>query len=188
MSMIVSYKRHRFSPEIITQAVWLYARLNLSLREVEEMLLKRGIDVSYETILRWVAKFAPRIAQNLRRRQAPPGDVWHLHEVVVTISGLKIWRWRAIDQEGIVCWSACGTFRSRYPNLYVRGDRCQFANGLDVAVQFVGDQDPREAEPADQPLQKPLCGLSVSACLYKNIENVGIGVDCSPQRMLRAAD
>lgn len=60
MSMIVSYKRHRFPPEIIAHAVWLYVRFNLSLREVEEMLLKRGIDVSYETIRRWVAKFARR--------------------------------------------------------------------------------------------------------------------------------
>ena len=102
MSMIVSYKRHRFPPGIIAHAVWLYVRFNLSLREVEEILLKRGIDVSYETIRRWVAKFAPQIARNLRRRQAPPGDVWHLDEVVVTISGRKFWLWRAVDQEGII--------------------------------------------------------------------------------------
>ena len=86
----------------MAHAVWLYVRFNLSLREIEEMLLKRGIDVSYETIRRWVAKFAPQIAQNLRRRQVPPGDVWHLDEVVVTISGRKFWLWRAVDQEGIV--------------------------------------------------------------------------------------
>lgn len=59
MSTTVSYKRHRFPPEIITHAVWLYVRFNLSLREVEEMLLNRGVDVSYETIRRWAAKFAP---------------------------------------------------------------------------------------------------------------------------------
>jgi putative transposase len=89
MSTTVSYKRHRFPPEIITHAVWLYVRFNLSLREVEEMLLNRGVDVSYETIRRWAAKFAPQIARNLRRRQARPGDIWHLDEVVVTISGRK---------------------------------------------------------------------------------------------------
>ena len=44
----ISYKRHRFSPEIIAHAVWLYCRFNMSLREVEELLLERGIDVSYE--------------------------------------------------------------------------------------------------------------------------------------------
>ena len=70
--MIVSYKRHRFPPEIITHAVWLYVRFNLSLRDVEEMLLERGIDVSYETIRRWVAKFGPQIARNLRRGRPVP--------------------------------------------------------------------------------------------------------------------
>ena len=100
--MIVSYKRHRFPPEIITHAVWLYVRFNLSLRDVEEMLLERGIDVSYETIRRWVAKFGPQIARNLRRRQERPGDIWHLDEVVVMILGRKLWLWRAVDQDGIV--------------------------------------------------------------------------------------
>jgi putative transposase len=49
----VSYKRHRFPPQIIAHAVWLYFRFPLSLRLVEEMLLERGIVVSYETIRRW---------------------------------------------------------------------------------------------------------------------------------------
>lgn len=98
----ISYKRHRFPPEIIAHAIWLYARFNLSLREIEEMLLDRGIDVSYETIRRWMAKFGPGIARNLQRRQAQPGDVWHLDEVRVEISGRAFWLWRAVDQEGIV--------------------------------------------------------------------------------------
>lgn len=98
----ISYKRHRFPPEIIAHAVWLYVRFNLSLREVEEMLLERGIDVSYETIRRWTAKFGLQIARNLRRRQARAGDVWHLDEVVVKISGRKFWLWRAVDQHGVV--------------------------------------------------------------------------------------
>jgi putative transposase len=97
-----SYKRHRFPPEIITHAVWLYCRFNLSFREVEEMFLERGIDVSYETIRRWVAKFGPAIARGLRRRQSQPGDIWHLDEVVVKIKGRKFWRWRAVDQYGLV--------------------------------------------------------------------------------------
>ncbi len=66
------------------------------------MLLERGVDVSYETIRRWMVKFGPQIARNLRQRQARPGDIWHLDEVVVTISGRKFWLWRAVDQEGIV--------------------------------------------------------------------------------------
>jgi len=58
----ISDKGHRFPLEIITHAVWLYCRFNLSFREVEEMFLKRGIDESYETIRRWVTKFRPIIA------------------------------------------------------------------------------------------------------------------------------
>jgi len=69
---------------------------------VEELLLERGIDVSYETIRRWVAKFGPAIAQGLRRCQPRPGDIWHLDEVVVTIKGRKFWLWRAVDQNGLV--------------------------------------------------------------------------------------
>ncbi|MEO9648526.1 MAG: IS6 family transposase, partial [Roseobacter sp.] len=98
----ISYKRHRYPPQIITHAVWLYARFNLSLREIEEMLLERGIDVSYETIRRWMVKFGPQIANVLRRRQCRPGDVWHLDEVVVKIAGNSFYLWRAVDQHGVV--------------------------------------------------------------------------------------
>ena len=98
----ISYKRHRFPPQIISHVVWLYARFNLSLREVEELMLERGVDVSYETIRRWTVKFGPRIAHVLRRRQPPPGDVWHLDEVVVKIAGRSYWLWRAVDQHGVV--------------------------------------------------------------------------------------
>ena len=85
----INDNRHRFPPEMIAHAVWLYVRFNLSLREVEEMLLERGIDVSYETIRRWTIKFGPQIAGHLRRRQPRPGDVWHLDEVAVKIAGKK---------------------------------------------------------------------------------------------------
>jgi putative transposase len=74
----------------------------LSLSEVEELLLERGIDVSYETVRRWIAKFGPQIARNLRRRQTRPGDIWYLDEVVVKCAGEKFWLWRAVDQYGTV--------------------------------------------------------------------------------------
>jgi len=98
----IRYKRHRFPPQIIAHVVWLYARFKLSLREVEELMLERGIDVSYETIRRWTVKFGPLIARTLRRRQPRPGDVWHLDEVVVKIAGRSFWLWRAVDQHGVV--------------------------------------------------------------------------------------
>lgn len=98
----ISYRRHRFPPQIIAHVVWLYARFNLSLREVEELMLERGVDVSYETIRRWTVKFGPLIARTLRRRQPRLGDVWHLDEVVVKMVGRSFWLWRAVDQHGVV--------------------------------------------------------------------------------------
>lgn len=61
-SSSISYKGHRFPPQILSHAVWLYARFNLSLRKVEEMLLQRGIEASYETVRRWVIRFRARVA------------------------------------------------------------------------------------------------------------------------------
>ncbi|MFY9237760.1 MAG: IS6 family transposase [Roseovarius sp.] len=98
----ISYKRHRFPPQIIVHVVWLYVRFNLSLREVEELMLERGVDVSYETIRRWTVKFGPLIAHVLLLRRPRPGDVWHLDEVVVKIAGRSYWLWRAVDQQGVV--------------------------------------------------------------------------------------
>jgi putative transposase len=69
MNHPVSYKRHRFPPEIIAHAVWLYFRFPLSLRLVEEMLLERGILVSYETVRRWAQKFGPDYARRLQRKR-----------------------------------------------------------------------------------------------------------------------
>jgi putative transposase len=102
MSKPVSYKRHRFPPEIIAHAVWLYFRFPLSLRLVEEMLLERGIVVSYETVRRWALKFGPDYARRLKRKRPSRRDIWHLDEAVVTISGQKHWLWRAVDQDGYV--------------------------------------------------------------------------------------
>ena len=59
----ISYKRHRFPPQIIAHAVWLYFRFPLSLRLVEELLLERGIVVSYETVRVWAQKFGPDYAR-----------------------------------------------------------------------------------------------------------------------------
>jgi putative transposase len=98
----VSYKRHRFPPEIIAHAVWLYFRFPLSLRLVEEMLLERSIVVSYETIRRWAIKFGADYACRLKRKAPSRDDIWHLDEVVISINGEKRHLWRAVDQEGYV--------------------------------------------------------------------------------------
>ena len=101
-AIVPSYKGFRFPVEIIGHCVWLYHRFPLSFREVEEMMLARGIIVSHETVRQWCAKFGQIYANALRRRRPRPGDKWHLDEVVVKISGVKHWLWRAVDQDGTV--------------------------------------------------------------------------------------
>ena len=82
--------------------MWLYFRFPLSLRLVEEMLLERGIVVSYETVRRWAMKFGRDYARRLKRKRASRRDIWHLDEVVVTIGGKQHWLWRAVDQDGYI--------------------------------------------------------------------------------------
>lgn len=96
----ISYARHQFPPEIIRHAVWLYLRFTLSYRDVEELLAGRGLDVSYETIRRWVCKFGPAFSRNLRRLRPRATDTWHLDEMVVSIQVRRLVLWRAVDSEG----------------------------------------------------------------------------------------
>ncbi len=98
----ISYARHQFLPAVIQQAVRLYLRFTLSYRDVEELLAERGLEVSYESTRRWVLKFGPAIARNLRRLRPRPSPRWHLDEVAVRIAGERLWLWRAIDDEGEV--------------------------------------------------------------------------------------
>ena len=97
-----SYKGHRYPVEIINHCVWLYFRFPLSFREVEELMLVRGVVVSYETIRRWCAKFGQAYANRLRQRRPRLGDKWHLDEVFVKINGKLCYLWRAVDQHGNV--------------------------------------------------------------------------------------
>ncbi|MFL4910777.1 IS6 family transposase [Streptomyces sp. MMS24-I2-30] len=97
-----SYKGHRYPVEVISHCVWLYFRFPLSFREVEELMLQRGVIVSYETIRRWSAKFGQTYANGLRRRRPRPGDKWHLDEVFVKINGERKYLWRAVDADGNV--------------------------------------------------------------------------------------
>ena len=98
----ISYARHRFPPDIICHAVWLYLRFSLSYRDVEDLLAARGLDVSYETIRRWVLKFGSAVARNLRHARPKPDDRWHLDEMVVLINSRQMYLWRAVDSEGEV--------------------------------------------------------------------------------------
>ena len=89
----LSYRRHRFPPPIIQHAIWLFLRFTLSYRDVEDLLAERGLEVSYETVRRWVLKFGPGFARRLRR------DCWHLDEMVVRIAGKRMYLWRAVASD-----------------------------------------------------------------------------------------
>lgn len=96
------YARHRFHPDVIRRSVWMYFRFNLSFRDVEELMIERGIDVSYETIRRWVEKFGSTFAKRIKSRSESPSPVWHLDEVYTKINGQMVYLWRAVDDEGTV--------------------------------------------------------------------------------------
>ena len=96
------YKRHRFPPDIIQYAVWLYHRFNLSHRDIEDLLAERGIVVSYESIRLWCNKFGPQYARRLKRRHQGFGDRFYIDEVFVKIDGKQHYLWRAVDQDGEV--------------------------------------------------------------------------------------
>lgn len=82
----ISFKRLRFPPDIISQAVWLFFRFTLSLRDVEDLLAQRGIDVTYEAKRSW-RNWGPAIAVNIRKPRPRADCVWHLDEMTVRIGG-----------------------------------------------------------------------------------------------------
>jgi transposase-like protein len=99
---VISYARHRFPAGVIRQAGWLYFRFTLSFRDVEDLIAERGIDVSYETIRCWTRKFGRQFGRNLRNARPGPTSRWHLDEMVVRISGQRMYFWRAVDEESEV--------------------------------------------------------------------------------------
>jgi len=77
-------------------------RFTLSYRDVEDFLAERGLDISYETVRRWVLKFGPAFARRLRNQRPRPSGKWHLDEMVISIAGKQFYLWRAVDDEGEV--------------------------------------------------------------------------------------
>ena len=97
-----TYKRHRFPPDIISYAVWLYYRFNLSHRDIEDLLAERGNTVSRESIRLWCIKFGALYARRLKRKHRGYGDTFYIDEVFVKINGKQHYLWRAVDQDGEV--------------------------------------------------------------------------------------
>jgi putative transposase len=102
-----TYKRHRFLPDIISYAVWLYYRFNFSHRRyagpfIEDLLAERGITVSPEAIRLWCIKFGALYARRLARKHRGYGDTFFIDEVFVKINGKQHYLWRAVDRDGEV--------------------------------------------------------------------------------------
>ena len=96
------YRGHRFPPQVISHAVWLYHRFTLSFRDIEEILAIRGIQTSYESVRRWCLKFPQIYSRRLRLEQGRLGDIWYLDEVFISIGNNRQYLWRAVDQDGDV--------------------------------------------------------------------------------------
>ena len=112
------FKYFHSSPEVIRLAVMMYVRFTLSLRDVEDLLHERGIDVSYETIRFWWNRFGPLFAAEIRRKRVQnlreySNWRWHLDEVFVKINGETHYLWHAVDHEGEVLESFVTKRRDR---------------------------------------------------------------------------
>ncbi len=112
------FRYFKTSPEIIRLAVMMYVRFPLSLRQVEDLLHERGIDISHETVRFWWNRFGPLFAAEIRKQRSGsmrnlPQWRWHLDEVFVRINGETFYLWRAVDHEGEVLESYVTKKRNR---------------------------------------------------------------------------
>jgi putative transposase len=111
------FRYFRTSPEIIRLAVIMYVRFPLSLRNVEDLLHERGIEVSHETVRFWWQRFGPMFGAETRRRCVSGMRSscwrWHLDEVFVRINGVQHYLWRAVDHEGEVLEAFVSKTRDR---------------------------------------------------------------------------
>ena len=111
------FKGFHSSPEIIRLTVMLYVRFPLSLRNVEDLLHERGVDISHETVRYWWHRFGPMFASEIRKRRIEGMKSsrwrWHLDEIFVKINGERHYLWRAVDHEGEVLESFVTKTRDR---------------------------------------------------------------------------
>jgi len=94
------YPNYRYPTCLISHAIWLYNRFSLSYRDVSDLLLQRGIEVSYQTVKDWNDKFADEFVEEIRRRRRKPTRRWHMDEMHIKIRGKKCYLWRAVDDKG----------------------------------------------------------------------------------------
>jgi putative transposase len=92
------YRGHGFPAVVVSCAVRWYFRLQLSLRDVEELLFERGVIVTYETIRCWCDKYGADFSHRVKTARRKPGSTWHLDEMFVTLRGEPYLLWRAVDE------------------------------------------------------------------------------------------
>ena len=121
MTKLSPFRYFKTSPEVIRLAVMMYIRFPLSLRNVEDLLHERGIDISHETVRFWWNRFGPMFAAEIRKRRVEGGRSsrwkWHLYEMFVKINGERHYLWRAVDHEGEVLESFVTKTRDRKATL-----------------------------------------------------------------------
>ena len=156
------FKYFKTSPDIIRLAVMMYVRFPLSLRNVEDLLHERGIDLSHETVRFWWNRFGPMFAAEIRKRRADgmrawPQWQWHLDEVFVKINGETHYLWRAVDHEGEVLEAYVTKRRDRHAALrFLRKAMKRYGNpkvivtdrlrSYRAAMKVIGNEDKQDVE------------------------------------------
>ncbi len=134
------FRYFKTSPDIIRLAVMMYVRFPLSLRQVEDLLHERGIDISYETVRAWWNRFGPMFAAEITKKRSAsmrglPQWRWHLDEVFVRVNGEMYYLWRAVDHEGEVLEAFVTKKRDRKAALrFLKKAMKRYGNPLEVVT------------------------------------------------------
>ena len=154
------FRYFKTSPEVIRLAVMMYVRFPLSLRNVEDLLHERGIDICHETVRFWWNRFGPMFASEIRRRRVNRMRAWtqwqwHLDEVFVRINGQTLFLWRAVDHEGEVLEAYVTKRRDRHAALkFLRKAMKRYGNpkvivtdrlrSYKAAMKVIGNEDKQD--------------------------------------------
>ena len=122
------YRYFHSSPEVIRLVVMVYVRFPLNLRNVEDLLFKRGIDICYETVRLWWNRFGPLFADDIRRQRVNRMRgfrqwKWHLDEMYVKLNGEMVYLWRAVDHESEILESYVTKKRHKFATFTVNRRR-----------------------------------------------------------------